>query len=79
MNRLPAVTRLSQYFLPDDLASLLDEGFIRHVGTTEMTNLESRIGPKGLPLLEPRPAASAAIAGDETLAVSGALRREACG
>jgi hypothetical protein len=70
---------LSQYFLPDDIAALMDEGFIRHVGTTEMTGLESRIGPKGMSVVQRSPAARGAVAGGATLAVSGAVRGEACG
>jgi hypothetical protein len=41
---------LRQYFLPDELEALIAEGYLRHVGTTEMTNLEAVIPETGLAL-----------------------------
>jgi hypothetical protein len=70
---------LPQYFLPDDIETLLDDGFIRRIGSTEMTNLEARIGPKGLPVLERVPAARGAVTAGATLTASGTTRLEACG
>jgi hypothetical protein len=61
---------LPQYFLPDSIEALLNDGFIRRAGTTPMTNLEAEIAPTGVSVVEE--------ATDVTLAASSA-RREACG
>jgi hypothetical protein len=70
---------LPQYFLPDTLRSLLTEGFIEHVGTTAMTDLEARIAPRGISTIERVPAARGALAGGATLTASGTTRLEGCG
>jgi hypothetical protein len=65
--------------LPDVIDTLILDGFIGEATTTEMTNLEARIGPKGLSTLQLVPAARGTVAGGGTLAVSGVTRLEGCG
>jgi hypothetical protein len=70
---------LGQYFLPDHPRALLADGYIEHIGRTEMTNLEARIGPEGLSTIERVPAARGALAAGATLGTSATTRLEACG
>jgi hypothetical protein len=61
---------LRQYFLPDDIDVLLREGYLSEPVTTEMTNVEARIGPKGRAV--DRSASGGPVGG--TLAAVGATR-----
>jgi hypothetical protein len=70
---------LSQYFLPDSVKSLLADGYVERVATTEMTDLSATIGPKGMSVLELVPAARGAVAGGAGLAASSVTRLEGCG
>jgi hypothetical protein len=70
---------LPQYFLPDFVDTLVAEGFLGEPAYTAMTNLEARIGPKGLSTLDRVPAARGAGAGGATLTASGTARLEECG
>ena len=70
---------LPQYFLPDVVDTLLAEGFVGEPTALQLTNLEARIGPKGLSTLERSPGARGSVVGGATLAASGATRLEGCG
>ncbi|MDT7536537.1 MAG: hypothetical protein QOI82_122 [Actinomycetota bacterium] len=69
---------LSQYFLPDELRTLEAEGYIELASTTEMTNLEATIGPKGLSALDLVPAAREHVLDGATLGADTLTRLEGC-
>jgi uncharacterized protein YukE len=70
---------LSQYFLPDGVDTLLAEGFVGEPTALQLSNLEARIGPKGLSTLDRSPGARGSLVGGATLTASGAMRLEGCG
>jgi hypothetical protein len=69
---------LSQYFLPDDVKSLVADGYIQHAARTEMTHLEAHIPPTGRPMLEVVPEPPSELLDDVRQAAPAASELEDC-
>ena len=52
---------LGQYFLPDELDTLVAEGYLEQVGTTPMTDLAAVISPDGI--VAPRAVSARVVVG----------------